>query len=188
MQNHISMKKSIFIIVLVMFIGLFSSEVAAQKFIGLDKSPMDVASYPSSYRVSNKVVKVIYSRPQLKGRKLSKLAPKGKVWRTGANEATEIIFYKDVILGGKPVKAGRYSMFTIPNDKEWTVILNTAENVWGSYFYNENDDVVRVQGKVSIIRNPIEVFSIGFDGKEGVFTMYLGWGNVVISVPVISES
>lgn len=181
------MKKSFFTTVLVMFIGLFSSEVTAQKFAGLDKSPMDMASHPSSYRVSDKVAKVIYSRPQLKGRKLSKLAPNGKVWRTGANEATEIIFYKDVVFGGKPVKAGRYSMFTIPNEKEWTIILNTAENVWGSYFYNESDDVARVQGEVSTIKKPIQAFSIGFDGKENDFKMYLGWGNVVVSVPISSK-
>lgn len=181
------MKKLIFTTVFTMFFSLFSSEITAQKFAGLDKSPMDMASYPSSYRVSDKVVKVIYSRPQLKGRELSKLVQNGKVWRTGANEATEIIFYKDVVFGGKPVKAGRYSLFTIPNKKEWTIILNTAENVWGSYFYNESDDVVRVQGEVSRIKKPIQVFSIGFDGKETDFKMYLGWGNVVVSVPITSK-
>lgn len=181
------MKKSVFTVLLVTLSVLFSSEITAQKFVGLDKSPMDVASHPSSYRVSDKVAKVIYSRPQLKGRKLSKLAPNGKVWRTGANEATEIIFYKDVVFGGKPVKAGRYSLFTIPNEKKWTIILNKAENVWGSYFYNESDDAVRVQGEISTIKKPIQVFSIGFDGKENDFKMYLGWGNVVVSVPITSK-
>lgn len=179
------MKKQFFTVCIFAFMGLFSSEITAQKFAGLDKSPMDVATYPSSYRVSDKIVKVIYSRPQLKRRKLSKLAPNGKVWRTGANEATEIIFYKDVIFGGKEVKAGRYSLFTIPNTNEWTIILNTAENVWGSYFYNKSDDVVRVQGKASTIKKrPIEAFSIGFDGKANDFTMYLGWSNVVVTVPI----
>ncbi len=65
-----------------------------------------------------KLVKVVYSRPQLKGRSLDKLAPKDKVWRTGANEAAEITFYKDVTFGGKEVKAGTYTLFTIPTEEE----------------------------------------------------------------------
>jgi hypothetical protein len=102
----------------------FSTNSSAQDFGGLDKSPMDMATYPSSYRVSDKMVRVIYSRPQLKGRSISELAPSGKVWRTGANEAVEITFYQDMNVGGTAVKAGTYSLFTIPGDSEWTVILN----------------------------------------------------------------
>ncbi len=78
------MKKLCSLALLVLAI-VFSSEALAQKFDGLDKSPMDMAAYPSSYRVSDKAIRIIYSRPQLKGRSLSELAPAGKVWRTGAN-------------------------------------------------------------------------------------------------------
>ncbi|MEM6866388.1 MAG: DUF2911 domain-containing protein, partial [Bacteroidota bacterium] len=81
-------------------IGLvFTTETRAQKFSGLDKSPADIASYPTSYREADKSVRIVYSRPQLKGRNLSDLAPAGKVWRTGANEAPEITFYKDATFG-----------------------------------------------------------------------------------------
>ncbi len=87
------MKKSTFITSIAFaFIMLLSTNVNAQKFSGLDKSPMDAASFPSSYKESNKLIKVVYSRPQLKGRDLETLAPNGKVWRTGANEAAEITF------------------------------------------------------------------------------------------------
>ncbi len=89
------------------------------------------------------------TRPKLKKRRVAKLAPAGKVWRTGENEAAEITFYKDAKFGGKDVKAGTYTLFTIPGDKEWIVILSTAKNVWGSYFYKDSEDVVRVKGKVS---------------------------------------
>lgn len=177
------MKKILSIVVVVAAV-LFTSEAVAQKFPGLDKSPMDAAAFPGSYRVSDKVVKVVYSRPQLKGRALSKLAPNGKVWRTGANEAAEITFYKDVTFGGKSVKAGTYSLFTIPGDNEWTVILSTARNVWGSYFYKKSEDVVRVSGAVSKARKPIEAFSITFDGDDNKANMYLGWGTTVVSVPL----
>jgi hypothetical protein len=178
------MKKSILSIVVFTVALVFSNDAFAQKFSGLDKSPMDAAAYPASYRVSDKLVKVIYSRPQLKGRSLDKLAPKGKVWRTGANEAAEITFYKDVTFGDKAVKAGTYSLFTIPGDKEWTVILSTAKNVWGAYFYNESEDVARTTAKVSKGKNSVEAFSIVFEGKDGEATMYMGWGDVVVSVPV----
>ena len=163
---------------------LFSTEAMAQEFKGLDKSPMDAASYPSSYRISDKLVKITYGRPQLKGRALAKLAPNDKVWRTGANEAPEITFYKDVKFGGKDVKAGTYTLFTIPGTTEWTVILSTAKNVWGSYFYNETEDVVRVTAPVKKSEKTIEIFSITFKGEDNNATMYLGWGDIIIPVPV----
>lgn len=178
------MKKSILSIVILVIAVVFSNEVVAQKFSGLDKSPMDAASYPSSYRISDKKVKIIYSRPQLKGRSLAKLAPSEKVWRTGANEAAEITFYKDAVFGGKEVKAGTYTLFTIPGEKEWTVILSTAKNVWGSYFYKDSEDVVRVKGTVSKTSNPIEAFSIVFEGEDDTFSMYLGWGDTIVTVPI----
>ena len=175
------MKKSILSIAVVIFALVFTTEAFAQKFPKMDISPMDAASFPTSYKESNKVVKVIYGRPQLKGRDLSKLAPEGKVWRTGANEAAEITFYKDVTFGGKKVKAGTYTLFTIPSEKEWTVILSTAKNVWGSYFYKQEEDVVRVSGVVSNSDKKIEAFSMMFDED---MTLRMGWGNTVVSVPV----
>ncbi|MDO6743076.1 DUF2911 domain-containing protein [Tenacibaculum soleae] len=178
------MKKSVVSIFIFTIALVFTNKVVAQSFAGLDKSPMDAAAYPSSYRVSDKLVKVVYSRPQLKGRKVSKLAPNEKVWRTGANEAAEITFYKDVNFGGKDVKAGTYTLFTIPGDKEWTVILSTAKNVWGSYFYNETEDVARVAGKVSKSEKLVEAFSIAFDGEDNDAKMYLGWGKTIVSIPV----
>ena len=176
------MKKIILLVaVFVITIG-FSNQAIAQNFKGLDKSPMDIASFPSNYRVSEKVIKIIYSRPQLKGRSLEKLAPLGKKWRTGANEAVEITFYRDVTFGGKAVKAGTYSLFTIPSEAgDWTVIINSARNVWGSYFYKQDQDVVRVSGTVSRSEKSIEDFSILIDSD---MTLKMGWGNTVVSVPI----
>ncbi|MEO9570707.1 MAG: DUF2911 domain-containing protein [Polaribacter sp.] len=176
------MKKSILLIAIFAITLISSTAVVAQKFKGLDKSPMDAAAFPSSYKISDKVVKVIYSRPQLKGRDLAKLAPVEKVWRTGANEAAEITFYKDVTFGDKAVKAGTYTLFTIPKSEgDWTVILSTAKNVWGSYFYKENQDVVRVSGKVSKSEKNIEAFSMMFADD---MTLKMGWENTVISVSI----
>ena len=162
------------------FLLLISTNVDAQKFRDLDKSPLDATAYPSSNREPNKLVKVIYSRPQLKGRNLSSLAPNGKVWRTGANEAATITLYKDMKIGGKAVSAGEYSFFTIPGDKEWTIILNKDVNVWGAYSYSEANDVLRVSAPVSSGDN-LEAFSIAFE-DDG--TMYLGWGTTRVAVPI----
>lgn len=175
------MKKNVLVIALFAIAVLFSNETSAQKFDPMDKSPMDAASFPSSYKISDKIVKVVYSRPQLNGRDLAKLAPAGKIWRTGANEAAEITFYKDVTFGGQSVKAGRYSLFTIPNDGEWTIILSTAKNVWGAYFYKQDEDVVRVKGKVAESDDTIEAFSMIFDDK---MNLHMGWGNTIITVTI----
>ncbi|MDU8885969.1 DUF2911 domain-containing protein [Yeosuana sp. MJ-SS3] len=161
--------------------ALITFNVNAQDFKDLDKSPMDAASFPTSNRVTEKVVKVIYSRPQLKGRMVESLTPHGKVWRTGANEATSITFYKDVTFGSTPVKAGTYSLFTIPGEKEWTFIINSDVDVWGAYSYNKNNDVARATGTVTEGNKSLEVFSIAFD-KDGA--MHLGWGTVRVSVPI----
>ena len=94
------MNKKLLVITILFFSGIFLNKAIAQDFKKLDKSPMDMASYPDNYRISEKVIKIIYSRPQLKGRSLANLAKFGRKWRTGANEATEITFYKDVNFGG----------------------------------------------------------------------------------------
>jgi len=178
------MKNRILSVVVLVVAFVFTNTLTAQEFSGLDKSPMDGASYPSSYKIADKVVKVYYGRPQLKERNMADLAPAGKVWRTGANEAAEITFFKDVTFGGKAVKAGTYSLFTIPGEKSWTVILSTARNVWGSYFYKESEDVVRVDGAVSSSDKSIEAFSIAFTGEGNAIKMHMGWANTVVTVPI----
>ncbi|SFB75489.1 Protein of unknown function [Flagellimonas taeanensis] len=173
--------KNLFLLTFFAFALVFSTEAAAQKFSGLDKSPMDIASFPASYKEADKSVRVIYSRPQLKGRSLADLAPEGKVWRTGANEATEVTFYKDATIGGKTVKAGTYSLFTIPGDDEWTVILNSNLNQWGAYSYDSDADVARVTATASTDDEELEAFSIAFedDGE-----MVMGWGTTRVSLPI----
>lgn len=178
--------KNVFTIALLAIAMVFSAEAVAQDFSGMDKSPLDNAFYPSDYKVSDKVVRITYGRPQLKGRSLSELAPAGDVWRTGANEAPEITFYKDVNFGGKDVKAGTYALLTVPGEKEWTVILHSNLNQWGSYFYkDEASDVARVMGSVSTGDKELEAFSIAFKEVEGGAHMVMGWGTTRVAVPVM---
>lgn len=167
-----------------MFALVLTSVVTAQDFSGLDKSPMDMVAYPTDYKISEKSMRIIYGRPQLKGRSMDELAPTGKVWRTGANEAPEITFYNDVKFGGKDVKAGTYSLFTIPGEEEWTVILNKNLNQWGSYFYEESADVARVTVPNGSDASSLEEFSIAFKDVEDGAHLVMGWDKTRVAVPI----
>ena len=177
------MKKT-FTLATLMLALILTTAVSAQEFSGIDKSPMDMAAYPTDYKVSEKAVRIIYGRPQLKGRSMEELAPTGKVWRTGANEAPEITFYKDVKFGGKDIKAGTYSLFTIPGESEWTVILNKNLNQWGSYFYDEASDVARVTVPNGSDATSLEEFSIAFKDVDGGVHLVMGWDKTRVAVPI----
>ena len=158
-------------------------QLNAQQFKGLDKSPMDAAAFPADYRESNKLIKIVYSRPQLKNRSLDQLAPQGKVWRTGANEAAELTLYVDMNLGGTKVPAGTYTFYIIPNKDSWTAIINTDLNVWGSYFYKEDNDVARFEVPVMTGETPLEAFSIAFEESANGVDMFIGWDTTLVKVP-----
>lgn len=177
--------KKLFALTILMIALVFTTNATAQNFSGLDKSPMDMATYPSSYKVSDKAVRVTYSRPQLKGRSVSELAPAGEVWRTGANEAAEITFYKNAKFGGMDIKAGTYSLFTIPGDGEWTVILNNNLNQWGAYSYNKKADVVRVKATVTAAGESLDAFSIAFQEVDGGAHLVMAWGTVRVALPIM---
>lgn len=165
------------------FTVLLSTNASAQKFPDLDKSSMDVAAFPTDYKISDKLVKVTYSRPLLKGRSLSELAPDGKVWRTGANEATEITLYTDMKLGGKTVKAGTYTLYAIPAKDNYTIIINKDLNVWGSYFYKEANDVARVIVPVTTAADSLEALSMVFTPSDNGVVLNMGWDKVRVAVP-----
>ncbi len=130
-----------------------------------------------------KDVKVSYGQPSKKGRVIfGELVPYNKVWRTGANEATEITFAKDMTFGGKPVKAGTYSLFTIPSESEWTIILNSELKQWGSYEYDKIKGKDVLQVKVPAKKVPMsEKLIMNFDGSNNLNIM---WDEVGVSVPV----
>lgn len=173
------------------FLFLLTNIVAAQNLTALDKSPMDMAYFPDNFAHDRKagekaIARVTYSRPAKNGREVfGKLIPYGKVWRTGANEASEIKFYQDVEVGGKKVKAGTYSLFTIPGEKEWTLILNNDLDYWGAYSYNAKNDVLRITAPATVVNNAVENFTIQFESKgEKQGAMKLAWDKTVVEVPL----
>ncbi len=149
------MKKMLLFIIAV----TFSYSSYGQEFKALDKSPLDMIEYPAQ-RGKDKVMRVIYSRPQLRGREFNKIVSNGKLWRTGANESTEITFYKSMNFGGKKISPGSYTLYTIPGAKEWTVIINSATHTWGSYNYKES--VKKALNDASLSKSDIdEVILVG---------------------------
>lgn len=176
---------------LFLLFSILSFTLSAQSFRSLDKSPMDVAYLPDNFAHDRDpgqkaVVKVYYSQPQKKGREIFGFkVPYGKVWRTGANEAVEFKAYQDIEIGGKKLKAGTYSLFTIPGEKQWTVIINSDLDYWGAYSYNEDKDVLRVTVDSKSLSEVVEAFSIRFEdqgGKKAV--MRMAWDKTLVEVPL----
>lgn len=130
-------------------------------------------------------IEVTYSRPSKKGRQIfGALIKFGKVWRTGANEATEISFNKDVTFGGKKVSAGSYTLFTIPEAGEWTFILNSELDQWGAFTYDEKKDVARVKIPVQELTSPIEMFTIDFKEMNQGAELQLKWDKTQVNLPI----
>jgi len=112
-------------------------------------------------------VEVHYSQPSMRHRKIfGELVPYGEVWRTGANEATTFEVNRDVKVEGQALKAGKYGLFTVPGENEWTIIFNKTVK-WGAYSYKKEDDVLRVTVKPTKTAAPVEAFNISV-GKNDV--------------------
>lgn len=131
-------------------------------------------------------VEVSYNRPSVKGRQIfGALVPYGQVWRTGADSTTKISFSTPVKLNGADVPAGTYELFTIPNPDEWTVIIHGNQSQWGSYAYDQANDVARVTAKPEALAETVESFTIGVgDVKTKSATLYLEWAKVRVGVEI----
>ena len=176
-------------------IMLFALPASAQPDIPqLDKSPLDVSYYPANYPMLKAqsreteplVAKLYYSRPALNNRKMfGDILPYGQVWRMGANEATEIEFFKNVEIGNKTVRKGRYTMYAIPFTNKWTIILNKDLDIWGSFLYKQEDDVVRVDVPVENNSRPVENLSMYFEksGEKNI-NLRANWDSVKVTLPI----
>ena len=168
---------------ILMFSLVVSAILANEKsFAQEDKSkrpsPPDKVSVTTT---SGNTITIDYSKPSVKGRAIGKdLAPYGKVWRTGANEATTFEITKDAKVQGKPLPKGKYSLYTIPTEKTWTIIFNKTWKQWGTV-YNEAEDALRVTadaGKSSQFTEQM-TFQVAKDGK-----VTLMWGNTELGFMV----
>lgn len=176
------------------FVLVTAGALTAQtKLPALDQSPMDMAYYPPGFAMNvsvrgepgTLVARAIYSRPQMRGRKIfGDLVPFGKVWRLGANEATELDVYVPVTIGGKQVKPGRYTLYTIPEKDHWTVILNSQTDTWGAFGYKQQKDVLRTSVPVTSLDQPVEAFSMVFAKTASGADLVMAWENTEAKLPL----
>jgi hypothetical protein len=160
----------------------------------LDISPMDMCYYPVNYpvlKIQHKsddplIARVIYGRPQKNDRSIfGDLVPYDMIWRVGANEATEIEFYRDVKINGKKVARGRYTLYAIPSVDKWILVLNRETDTWGAFGYDVKKDILRTEVKVNTRPDIIEVFTICFEGNEKNKTnLMIGWDNKEVRLPI----
>ncbi|MCB0395872.1 MAG: DUF2911 domain-containing protein [Flavobacteriales bacterium] len=131
-------------------------------------------------------IEVAYNRPNVKGRVIfGDLVPYGKVWRTGSDASTKITFSTSVWFNGLKVNSGTYELFTIPGKDEWTIILQQNKSQWGSYSYNQENDVLRTTVKANALHDMVETFTIGFgDIMSNSAILALSWENVMVPVKI----
>jgi hypothetical protein len=183
--------KKMFYLIIALF---FSSVITAQSgFPPVDKSPMDMSYFPINYpvlKIQDKateplVARVVYSRPKKEGRAIfGGLVEYGKIWRLGANEATEIEFYQKVTIGGKKISKGRYTLYAIANESTWTFIVNKETDTWGSFKYNAEKDVLRITVATEKITETLASLVMGFEKTGTGFSLVVAWENVKAALPI----
>ena len=181
--------------ILALFVFVTSSVClqAQTKPTELDKSPMDMSYFPANYPIlkmkgqggDQPLIRIIYSRPQKKNREIFGGEVKyNEVWRLGANEASEIEFFKNAKLGSKKLTKGRYSIFCIPTENNWVIILNKDLNSWGSFTYKSEKDVVRIEVPVQKNTEVTEAFTMFFEPIKLGAQLVLLWDDVKVNVPI----
>lgn len=175
------MKKSILTFISVVMVSLvFTSISNAQQVPNPRVSPTMI----SAMTIDGAYIKIVYGMPFKRDRQVfGGLVPYGQVWRTGANEATEITLTKDVEFHGNLVPAGHYSLFTIPNENEWTVIFNRELGLWGAFNYKDEHDVVRFNVPAESLTDDWEAFRILLVNDEGNSSIQMRWERTGITIP-----
>ncbi len=135
-----------------------------------------------------KTITVNYSSPRMKGRKIfGGLVPFGEVWRAGANEATTFVTNSDVVVGGKPVPKGKYTLFTFPTRDAWQLIISKQTGEWGIPYPGEQYDFARVPMMLSKLSAPLQNFTISFDPAGTTCTMKLDWDLTRASIEIAQK-
>jgi hypothetical protein len=163
-----------------------NAQPAAKKASAAKKDDRPSPPAEANGTIGDLNVQIKYSQPGVKGRNVwGELVPYGKVWRTGANEATTIELSRDCKVAGKMLRAGKYSLFTIPGEQNWTIIFNTVADQWGAYKYDESKDALRITdvkpGKSSEFNERLK-FDVKASRDEGEIT--LSWDNLKVSFPI----
>jgi len=168
-----------------------ASPVPGNSF-GLDKSPMDMSYYPHDYPIlkmsgntkQDLIARVIYSRPHKDGRRIfGEVVKYGVPWRLGANEATEIEFFRDVTISGKKVPKGRYTLYCVPYQNNWKLILNDDLFTWGLKI-DRSKDLFAFEEPVRKNDLPVEVLTLEFEQSNNGMDLIMAWDTVKVILPV----
>jgi len=150
-----------------------------------NKAPLSPLAHAQCKFSDGKTITVDYSSPRMKGRKIfGGLVPYGEVWRTGANDATTFVPTADVTVDGKDVPAGKYTIFTVPEQDKWTLIINKTTGEWGIPYKYESEELGRVPMQVSKTSAPVENFTISFNQSGSACTLQMSWENTQASVQI----
>lgn len=170
------------------------SVYAQPKPTELDKSPMDMSYWPANYpilKMSGKakdqpVARIIYGRPLKNGRAIfGGIIKYNEMWRLGANEATEIETFRALKIGGKILAKGRYTVYCLPTENKWTIIINKDNFCWGNFTYDNKKDLIRTDIDVEKNTESVEAFTIYFeDAKNGANLIFL-WDDTKTSLPIV---
>ncbi|MEJ8757831.1 DUF2911 domain-containing protein [Pontibacter sp. H259] len=165
----------VFSFLMLLLAVVFTTSVMAQ-----EQKPKASPAATATGKVGGATVTINYSSPSVKGRTIwGELVPYGKVWRSGANEATTVTFDKDVLIEGKPLAAGTYSFYTIPTEDKWTVIFNKTAKQWGTQ-YDEKQDALRMT--VTPRKAPVMSERLKYDiTTDGLL---LTWENLAVPVKI----
>ena len=153
-----------------------------------DKSKRPSPPGTAEVTLKGKKITIDYSRPSMRGRKImGGLVPYGEVWRTGANEATTLKTEVALDIAGAKVPAGTYTLWTLPSEGTWKLIINKQTGQWGTE-YHQDRDLVRVDMQKSHIQHPVEKFTISFDKKsDNTANLVMDWENTRVSVAIKAE-
>ena len=164
-------------LILLLFFPLF---LQSQNFPELDVSPMDKAHFSRQRDVAT----ITYSRPQLRGRTLNDIVNLNKIWRTGANEANELLLYVDIEIDNIVIPKGTYKIFTYPEEKEIIFIISSSTKIFGgASAYNSEMDVLRFKVSKRKAEDSLEAFSIVFSNKEEQPQIHFGWEYMRFDIP-----
>jgi hypothetical protein len=137
---------------------------------------------------ADKTIRTVYSSPRMNGRKIyGSLVPFGQVWRTGANEATTFVTAGPLVVGGKLVPAGSYTIFTIPTAGKWTLIVNKKTGEWGIPYKYESDELARIDMSTTKLSSPAENFVISYEKAETGCKMNIDWETTRASVDITEK-
>ncbi|MEP6644303.1 MAG: DUF2911 domain-containing protein [Acidobacteriaceae bacterium] len=176
------MKKRIAIFSLIL-VASFSVVIASAQD-DPSKRPSPAAQAQCKFN-DGKSITVDYSSPRVKSRKIfGELVPYGQIWRTGANDATTFVTDANLIVGSKDVPAGNYTIFTLPKQDKWTLIINKKTGEWGIPYKYESDELARTEMTVSKPSSMMENFTISFDQNGGTCKMNMTWENTRASVDI----